>query len=210
METTAYGEKIRIGVIDTGFNTFERKYACEDGALDRDFTSTSLYDFDNHGRIVNELITQGLDNTKFCIINLKFIDKHLNTKDFSVDALNYLTTLKVKYVNISWSGQYTSRKEHKFLKQLLDDNVKVFVSAGNDNNILMSGMCSSYPACYIDLNLFVVGGLIRDKKLPTSNFGPVVRFWELGYYFTKTGVVYGTSFATPRALRRWIDEHEGK
>jgi len=198
-------EKIRIAIIDTGINPYYTKYRC-DPNLDKDFTGTSMQDNDMHGQLINNIITKDLDANKYCVINIKFYTKYSRKQD-SLSALEYASTLKISYLNLSWGGDKYGQKEHDLLEAMLDKNVKIYVAAGNESKRLEKG-CNYYPPCYNDLTLFVVGSVDENHRVTSkSNYGSVVKFWEVGQYFVNSdGKIYsGTSFSVPRAIWRSIN-----
>lgn len=193
-----------IAILDTGVNTTSNnKYFCNPN-LNKDFTNTGLRDVIPHGSHVFDIITNGLDEKKYCIVIVKWYDKeHQDTNNERViKSFEYLITIKPDYLNLSFSGIGPLKKEKELLQTLLKNNTKIYVAAGNDGFNLDKN-CIVFPACY-SLPLNIVG-----SSNTQSNYGKIVTNWENGQlknFKTLWKTIQGTSFSTPRALRRQLND----
>jgi hypothetical protein len=199
LSTSSYGKMVTIGIIDTGLheNHFQ-EYQCPniDSA---DFTGTGIHDRSGHGTNVTSLITKDLDNTKFCIVTIKYnkesrpkfkIDVFLkNITDFIfvnsfeyTNAILYAIEKKLNYVNISSSGSTTNEMEQAGLQILLNNGTKVVVAAGN-KSLDLEKNCKAYPGCngYNHKNFYVIGSRDRNGNVSRfSNYGGPVNGYTLG------------------------------
>ena len=202
----------KIVIFDSGYNIVaQHQWQCNEGKNDLDLTHTSMMDNVSHGELINEIIGKGLDLSKYCIVNIKYIN-HFGDLVGEIPflrGLDYVLSLKdVKYLNYSTTGDTWYQEEYKIFKTLTENNIKIVVAAGNENSLLSyDGKCESFPPCYskyLKKNLYVVGGLVKGEKWQTSNYGPVVKYWENAYHYSTTynRNLFGTSFAAPLFLKR--------
>ena len=197
-------EQKKIVILDTGINVEQSKpYFCTPN-LNKDFTYSSMEDTDEHGEVINSIISNNLSHD-YCIINIKVIS-HVEEIDNTLEGLKYLNKLKnVVYVNISWGGIKPSTTERQIINNLGKKKVNLFICAGNDKKELRKDFCEWYPACYNQTleNHYVIGSSYGQY----SNYGPIVDLLEPGFLIYNRKYRYGTSFATPQALKKHIDEH---
>jgi subtilisin len=239
---------IKVAVIDTGFD-FQSKWKklpkdlsipkmCGDGH--KDFTKTNINDQHGHGTHVMGLIAKYAKNSNYCIVSIKYYDENASSEenfDRSIEALNYTLSIDVDIINYSGGGPMENEKEYDILKKLIRNDVKVVVSAGNDGANISKYENAYYPASYSKKiskefkdkrTVIVVGNIKKDKKrLPSSNYGDIVNFWEIGYKVlsllpkNSTGYMTGTSQSTAiktgkiiknwgQNKKTWYDKLEGK
>lgn len=194
-----------IAIIDTGYDTIhDQKYSCGN---DVDLSGNGMQDELGHGRFVNRIINETLPRG-YCVTNVK-LPNPFNVID-TIRALESLVNNDISYLNISVSGPSFIRKEFLLISTLISQGTKIFVSASNEGIELSERHCNVFPACYALFSppgLFVVGALdYKGNKLLDSNFGAIVKHWELGIYTTRYFTRSGTSFAAPRALLRHLKE----
>lgn len=202
------GNPKKIVIIDTGVGEANHSYLCGEGH--KDFTGTDLIDKIEHGSIVYSLITKDLPSEGYCVVIIKWMDTHSDKPEWDLfDRIStYVRTLNPAYINMSLSGVAYTRTEYRNLKAMTGLGTKVFVAAGNDGRDL-SVDCDRFPACYnLDSNFYVVGSLDDySNKLESSNYGLPVTKWASGIYKKPNGTRWtGTSFASPRALVRDIND----
>lgn len=193
--------KDRIVILDTGYYSHNHEYDCSPN-LNANFTNDSMLDDSPHGSIINSIITDHLNKDKYCIINVKYDTGHnfepeLRQKRY-IEALQYVLSLRPKYLNLSISGKGEIPEELRLLTALINRGVKIFVASGNDEKDL-DKECDIFPACY-HLPLYVVGS--NDTH---GNYGKVVKYIESGIIEKNGRLFKGTSFSAPRLLRRMLD-----
>jgi hypothetical protein len=201
MISTAYAEtRMKVVVIDTGASREQLKqpYMCKNG----NFTVFRDNGIDTHGHGTNVigLIVEKINAKKYCIVSIKFYDKH---KAFSgvVNAIRSLRTaikLKPTIVNLSMDGIEAEPEEYNLIETLLKNGAKISVAAGNYNQELTQNYCLIYPACYkrwfdkaLAKNFYVIGA----RNVSKSDYGPLVDFTFDGFKIG-TPKMSGTSQAT--------------
>ncbi len=200
----ALAKTVRIGIMDSGLNVGERTNLCKRGHFDFNTNESVVgYDALGHGTSVKKILQDSLkiDNYYFVIITANIF--HVSFEG----PLKHLTGIKLDALNISMTGSEFNYKEFSLLNKILKRAV-VFVAAGNDGRNL-NKYCYFYPQCYPikSENFFIVGALRRQwHEERYSNYGNIVRVWENGRY----GRREGTSFASPRALARYLNQRYGK
>jgi subtilisin family serine protease len=208
-----YADPIRIAIIDTGYDS---KYQ-QPGDSTPKFCSSGSYDFLSktnqinatapHGTIITEIIVGELKSVDYCIMEYQVsLDKdEFNTNSkVLVHAVVIAALDGAQAINISMAGGISSPEEFAALKYASALEIKIFVAAGNDSKDLTK-ICNSYPACYKDKNIFPVEAIDKFKnRCVVSNYGSRIR--ETGYgEISWRGVKQcATSFATPRALSRYV------
>lgn len=187
----------RVAVIDTGINVNDknRPYLCKEGH--EDFTGYGLQDEEGHGTKVVDVLINTTTHKNYCIVVLKFWQKHMSTQQTiqaTVNAFYKARDLNVAFVNYSATGNTPSKDEEWIIKS--SPKITFVVAAGNDNINL--DVSPRYPASYKFSNVFVVGALnIFGTKHHVSNYGSVVKYWEVGT---------ATSFSTPVKTGKLINE----
>lgn len=198
---TAKADTIKVAVIDTGVDFKIAKNLCLTGH--KDFTGYGLEDVSGHGSNVSGIIDDRAGKAQYCQIIIKYFHSmfsDIRNLETSEKAFEYVNTLDVDIVNFSSTGPVYSSKEKKYIKKLLDKNVKVVVPSGN-KYINLDLNCSVFPACY-DNRLIVVGRLIG-----LFGFGKIVDHYEPGYRVPGNGVVLtGTSQSTASITGKLIKE----
>jgi len=204
---------IRIGVIDSGFGKmgmFPDTRLCRYGH--RDFTgNVSFGGFDTvtpvpidnigHGTNIAGLIDQEArkGGDSYCLVIIKYLHDKKKAY-FMQDALKYAKNLRLDIVNISAGGYGIVDEEYNQIEGLLNQGTLITAAAGNDSRHLSPFNHpdkNHYPASY-DPRIMVVGnGTDKNYRAPSSNYGPIVKFWEDGRNKTALGITQsGTSQAT--------------
>jgi cell wall-associated protease len=203
MISTTWGSdkyKTKVAVIDTGYSGFfatkrTKKTMCKNGHYDFKFDEPKLgYDVIGHGTFVTNLIVENAKRDDICILMYK-VNEYIQekTRDHITKALAYAYKQGARVVNISMGDPTFNYRESKVFQRAARKGMKIFVAAGNEGKD-MNQMCNIYPGCYTAPNIFTVG-----------NKGSKVQIYEYG---TIPGVGRGTSFATPRAVARFLRERK--
>jgi len=172
---------IRIGVLDSGLDLNDprfKKHLCKYGH--KDFTNTGISDQYDHGTHVSGLILQNAGEGDYCIVIVKYFKEEIgDTLPAYIRAINYLANLNLEYVNISGGGLAFVKQELSAMKRA--KNTTFIVAAGNDGKYIDCKRYKTYPVCYDLPNVLVVGNLTKKGyRAKTSNYGPRVKFWEIG------------------------------
>ncbi len=209
---TSYAKDTRkkIVVVDSGLNhSFGTDlFLCDDGH--RDFTDSGLKDYQGHGTNIANIIVNGLNPSKYCIVIVKWVNPVGSIKgnsDTLIRALKYILYLdNVEYVNLSLSGGIELLNEYIAIKNLLNNNIIVAAAAGNDLLNLSDG-CIIFPACYkfYNSNFHVVANYHLGRPSRMSNYGGPVTDTADGFNITAGGyTMSGTSQATAVFLNTLI------
>lgn len=186
---------IRVGVLDTGIDLSSEsaKHLCFKNSY-YDFTGDGIEDKIGHGTFVSNLIVDNARDANFCLVIYKYYSGHATDQENmerSNLALQKAIKDKVDIINYSGGGTEFSLEE----RNLISNFPGAFITAaGNDGMELGIDDYNYYPAGYGLKNVLAVGALNKDgtKKLTSSNYGDIVRAWEIGDY----GNWKGTSMAT--------------
>lgn len=166
----------RVLIVDSGISSefVDKKYLCENGEFSFEENKNDEH---GHGSNVYNLITNGIDTKKYCIISYKIAGKDGSIKGKEMDkrfneAIEIVNNdKKIKYLNLSIQGTETG-KDLDLIKIILDRGGSVTIAAGN-NSINLNDKCDVFPACYKKViknnNLHVIG-----NTLISSNKGKVV------------------------------------
>lgn len=194
------GDVIKVAVIDTGLDLTDRRFEdilCKEGH--KSFTGGPITDHDGHGTHIAGIIKQYARGANYCLLIYKvFPDKGRAGFEAAVPAIYEALYHGAKFINMSFGGPEYS--EHEMIAMSTAPRDVTFIAAaGNDGRDL--GTKNYFPASYDLINTHVVGAVdAAGIRLPNSNYGRKVRFWELGslvsylpggYY----GVMAGTSMA---------------
>jgi subtilisin family serine protease len=194
---------IKVAVIDTGLDLSDPRFKsvlCKTGH--KDFTGTGLDDTHGHGTHVTGLIKQYAGVADYCLVIIKFYNEFAPSKENAKNALksmHWAVQQKVTIVNLSADGPEYEDEEFSLIKHT--PFITYIVAAGNQGKE-MPEHCR-YPACYDLPNVIAVGALnAKGVRAEVSNYGYVVKVWELGEYVRSTlpnggnGYLTGTSQAT--------------
>lgn len=143
----------KIVVIDTGvnYNLVNRTFLCSSPGVATFGNKSDLSDLHGHGTNVVQLISQGMDATRYCI----YMIKGMNTKipetealPFYFKALQLLPKIEnISIVNLSLGGFANEPTETMILNDLLNKGARVVAASGNDGNKFMNIKCSYFPVC---------------------------------------------------------------
>lgn len=210
-EVTAYDRRLKIAMIDTGVNIDRypeiRKYLCKEGH--KDFTGADPFlDNINHGSMVAHLLTDNLDESRYCLIVVKWFNTNLDTnRELTyIRALTYVSKLKVSYLNLSLNSYMFDMAEERLLKFMVEKKVKIATAAGNEGLKVDCSFIQAYPMCYnLDKKLFKSVSYSQDIYDRVSKTFVTFR----GNYGVKVDYVDpvfmgGSSFNTPKYLNGWI------
>lgn len=209
-----YARQTVIAVIDTGFGftqeSLAEKNLCKTGH--RDFTPDQKWskyldtkdkvplDMIGHGTNVVGIIDQYAGNANYCIVIIKYFSGAADSSEdqaYFVKSVEHALKLKVDVINVSGGGSSYDPKENRAIKKFLDNGGIFIAAAGNDHVELGTKDNTYYPAMD-DPRIIVVGNV--DKygiRHFTSNFGKIVRVWEVGVNMMGFGLIKtGTSQAT--------------
>lgn len=206
--------QIKIAVVDTGLNLSDKRftpYLCQDGH--KDFTGEGLLDFHGHGTHIVGSIIKYAGETGYCLIIIKAFSIRQNNEIY-LNAIGELMNIQPNFVNISGGGQSAFKREKLVLKKLKD--TKFIVAAGNDNKDL--GKFKYYPASYNLPNIIIVGSVDENGvKSPKSNYGAIVKAWEIGDDVLSTcmhdteckmsGTSMSTSIHTGKLIKKYVETH---
>lgn len=153
---SSYGKTIKVAVLDTGFKVKKAKYIKLCGSGHKDFTGQGLEDVHGHGTNITGLVSQGNKDIDYCVVIVKIFG-WLAPLETSIKALNYVRTLDVDIVNLSYGGKVFSYREQQAVLKLLDKGVMVVAAAGNEGDNL-DRKCNYFPACY-DKRIHNIGNI---------------------------------------------------
>lgn len=217
---------IQVAVIDTGFGYVndEARYfpkLCRTGhkdfSRDQDYHISGLYDvkvpvdYHGHGTNIVGIIDGYASESKvdYCIIVLKYYSPEQTNKrnaEASLEAIKEATRLHVDIINYSGGGETQSAEEKQAIKKFLNQGGKIVAAAGN-NGVKLGGFMGGefYPAMS-DPRVIIVGNWSRPGVISkTSNYGKLVKRWEIGEKVTAYGITMtGTSQATAVATGKII------
>jgi len=208
--------RVKIAIIDSGIEYRDelKPYLCKTGH--KNFTSIPMDFKAEHGTNISAIIAQRLDANRECIIMVKYYDPYASDDvqaDLFVQAVKYVSTLPIKFLNLSVSGKAKSDEERLYLQKMLDNDVRIIVSAGNNNQDLTL-KCNIYPACYyFGSPLFHV--VANGKKTAyltihthLSNWGGPVTDWAWGVDVKAGGyTMSGTSQAAAIVTGKLVEEY---
>lgn len=200
--------RIKIAIIDTGIKNHQVKYLCK--GFHYDFTKEGFFDKINHGSIIIDLVMSNLDSDKYCIVLFKWTNTYSSSGTINIKkALFTIAQTDIRYINMSFSGiDSYDKEEFSMLNELVKQNKKIFVAAGNDN-LDLTKSCNVFPACYkIRKNYFVVGNYNKEKKEKLSNYNGPINRKEYGSIYMKDGILTGTSFSSAISLSKEVKKDE--
>lgn len=226
--TTAYAAEHKqcksvttVAVLDTGFGynnlghsaklckfghkdfSVDQRYSAEYGTKDK-----IPLDIHGHGTNIVGVIADNAKITNYCFVIIKYYSIKQDGKqsvEASNKALEYAANIGADFINYSGGGPERSDRETKAVKRFLDNGGKFIAAAGNEGTNLDLIENAYYPAMD-DKRIIVVGNNnfygVRSYK---SNYGKVVKRWELGenvtgYGLTMTGTSQATAVATGKIL----------
>ncbi len=208
--------RYKIAVIDSGYDPSRANVAtnlCKTGHYDFFTRTANVNWYHPHGTKVIDVLSERLKDIDYCLIILQVYtitrpDGPYTDANDVAKAINDAVGLGVTAINISMSGAQYSSAEATALKNAEKVYLPIFISAGNKSKNL-NAHCDTYPACYENKNILVVG--MQDSEEPkkhsrVSNYGTKVKIWARGDYRMgeETEWTSGTSFAAPRALAEYI------
>lgn len=209
---TLKGTMIKVAVIDTGVDITDARFKGKICEGSKDFTGTGLKDTVGHGtHVAGTIIKYAGSKVNYCLLILKFYSPIASGRvnfERSLEAIKYAGEQRANLINYSAGGPDRQPEEAEAIKAL---PWALFIVAAGNNGIdavegrdptSENGAKGYFPAAYGLPNVIAVGSLdIDGKRLPTSNFGPAVKVWELGVVEStlpggKRGILRGTSMAT--------------
>lgn len=212
VQVNANTSMIKIAVIDTGLNNINNRIPVCEGEH-YIINGRSFQDKVGHGTKMSRLIKLYANGTQYCQVIIKISEKGQAKINAFTKAFRYLQTRKdIKIINISYGGHGYNNLNHRYIKDMLDEDRIIIAAAGNEQSNL-NEECDYYPACY-DKRIIVVGnGKNEYKRAPSSNYGD--RIIDVWVDTSKYGKHSGTSSATAifsgvviRNLRKILDAKE--
>jgi len=202
-------QTIKIAIIDTGYTILEGRNLklCSTGHYD--FSTKTPYvglSIGNHGTKVGSIIADELKAYDYCAIIYKVQTAEGIPPGNITKALRLALKQHVAAVNISLTGPEQDVDELAALSALTASGTRVFIAAGNEGTNLDNN-CNTYPACYTIKNIEVIGAIdpTRHIRASYSNYGKRrITQWYSGDTYLDGEEDHGTSFASPRALSRYI------
>jgi hypothetical protein len=196
----------RIAVIDTGFRPMAYDKTgmklCPNGHYDFATGKAEVGDDTAaHGSYVTYLINKTAQTKNICFMIYKVFGGKAKIEDLT-RAMKYASQYGAKAINLSVNVFGFEHNFHRAFRGLAHNGIKMFVAAGNQNRSL-NDFCNLYPPCFNDVkrNVYIVGASDQfHLKEHYSNYGARVSVYDWGTIKD----AHGTSFATPRALGRYI------
>lgn len=220
---------VKIAVLDTGFGYKNKgheaklcRFGHKDFSFDRQFTkdyaTIAPLPLDTHGHgtniigIIDEYAKKAHIN--YCIVVIKYYSNGQSGQEnlwATLKAIQYASNIGVDFINYSGGGPEKISLEYSLIKKFIDKGGKFVAAAGNDNHSLDIPQNAYYPAME-DKRIIVVGNSDKDGvKSKTSNYGNVVKRWEVGENVTAYGITMtGTSQATAVATSKLVSESNNK
>lgn len=221
---------IKIAVLDTGFGYQGKgegaklcKFGHRDFTTDQKFLDRFIYykmpipkDLHGHGTNVVGLIDKyaKASQVPYCIVVLKYY-REQNSGEQNMHASNlalqYAINIGVDVINYSGGGEVPNEREQALVKEFLDRGGVIVAAAGNENKYLDGVQQGYYPALDDDRVITVGNHGKFGFKAPSSNFGHLVKRWEVGQDITSYGITMsGTSQATAIATGKIVIENFNK
>lgn len=211
-------KQLRVAVVDTGMDLKDPRFKgvlCPSGH--KNFTDEPWENSLPHGIHVAGLIKQHAKKSNYCLIIIKVFSRVSTGRQDAIrtaQGLYYAGFLEVDAVNYSGGGSTFYEPEYTVIKE--NPGVLFIVAAGNEGKDLDINGNNYYPASYSKYlnNVFVVGNLEQDgKRHFTSNYGNVVKFWNVGTNLISFGPngtllkMTGSSQSTAVQTGKYINEH---
>jgi len=202
----------KIAVIDGGFNlriapAETRAKLCKSGHFDFTRNKAMLgYQRDSHAVIVSNAIVKNIKHNNYCIVIYKVVGDRHNKLGTINAAVKRAFRKGLDAVNISLITNAYQEEFYRTIKTVMRrSKMYIFVAAGNDNRDL-DKVCNMYPACYKINNpkFRVIGSVDYRFRSGYSNYGSIIHNYENGM---QNGF-FGTSFASPKALGKYINALE--
>lgn len=188
---------IKVAIIDSGIKRTEIKAQfCPES---KDFQDGRDDEDQTHGTIVAKVLSEGLENLDYCIMDLRVFNDSKGTNYDVTQAIRHATKHGAAIINLSLSGPLPSVFERLAIEDAVSKNITLFVAAGNEAQNL-NIKCNSYPACYNLDKIIVVG----DNCTNVSNYGSIVRIIACSRAEYKDTYNYGTSFSTPKIVNLFL------
>ncbi len=207
-ESTVHEAAFKIAIIDTGYQGGGGLKVCDKGHFNfntgRKNVGVSPLNA-THGTKVATIIAQLLKNVDYCAIIYQ-VESIRGIDPINIGSAAMLARAEnVVAVNISLTGPNPDQTESMAL-WALSQKAKLFIAAGNQGRNLTKN-CSIFPACYNITKAQVIGALDPGSVLRAeySNYGKgIISNWQNGELQWKGTLDYGTSYATPRALSKYV------
>ena len=203
LSSLLYADTLKVAVLDTGLNLKDERFTsvlCKSGHANFS-REAGIEDKFGHGTHVTGLIKQYAKNADYCLMIIKFIGARGEASISSeVYGIEHAINNGAKIINISSGGKGFNEYESLIIEA--NPKVKFIVAAGNESSDIESN--HYYPAYYSRYfsNVYVVGALNEAGNISSqSNYGALVKFWELGDNVMSTWItgykeLSGTSMAT--------------
>jgi subtilisin family serine protease len=163
-----------------------------------------------HGTRIADLLAEKLRGVDYCLIFIQMfrnVEPMYPIPDDYVEALTRVREAGATAVNISLKSFEFVSQDQKNAFAETTKKIPIFLAAGNEYRDL-SKKCDIYPVCYPFKHLIVVGAQDFEnpkKHASYSNYGARVNLWAPGHFIdSDQEPLFGTSYATPRALAEYI------
>lgn len=212
---------IRVGIVDTGLDVTDPRFSsllCKDGHH-FDFVENKPMEKDihGHGTHITGLIKEYAGKANYCLLIYRYYDNGafgFNNIMNEIRSIRQAITDRADIINISGGGDDFSAIECRTIEEA--KNVIFVVAAGNEGRSI-DPPNGYFPAACSSSNVIAVGSLNENgSRLLFSNFGTIVKRWELGFYVLSTlpndrvGVMSGTSQSTAIATGKIVSKMKNK
>lgn len=203
------GKLTKVAVIDSGYsgmwgNDKTTSKLCKKGHYDFTLEQRVVgYDIMGHGSHVSNLIVEEAGSAKkYCLLHYKVFGGIIAEEWVVSKAIIKAIKAGADVINLSLEVRGFSKYDQKVMKWALRKGVIFFVAAGN-SGVNLNEECKIYPQCFPGHeNMNIVGSVNNHyERERYSNYGARVTIYDYGSL--KNGA-RGTSFATPRALGKYL------
>lgn len=189
-----------------------------DGQFTKEYATADPIPVDTHGHGTNIVgIIDGYASKayiNYCIVVIKYYSDNQPGEInlfATIAAVKYATNIKADYINYSGGGYTGNVGELIAVSKYIDGGGTFVAAAGNEGRNLDQPINAYYPAMD-DKRIIVVGNKsesgVRSKS---SNYGNVVKRWEVGENVTAYGITMtGTSQATAVATGKIVSTSHNK
>jgi len=210
LATPCFARKIKIAVIDTGFDfiRFESKVPIcleqSKNIITNKGLKEDLQDNMGHGTHVAGLIDKYARYEDYCQVIVKNWEKKDPTMppptageqlNILTKSFKYAVEQGVDVINISGGGTIPFEDEREAVKKALDSGIIIVAASGNEKSDL-SDNCNFFPACY-DPRIVVAGSVDASGKIAElANYGSPIDTYAVGKdVVSLNGIMSGTSMA---------------
>lgn len=215
----------------TGMEDFNGHGSHISGLIDQ-YARNVIFDSKEHN--YNSLIERlSAVKINYCQIIIKYghyskdnkLPPMTNHMENYINALRYAVSLKPDIINISGGGEAFYLSECMTILDGINSGITFVIAAGNEGALIgvpnSTGSTKAYYPAMCDDEVLVVGSVdASGNKMPSSNYGPAIDIWELGYkvvsfnykkdLIPSSGTSQATAIATGRLVRKILDSINNK